>query len=144
MAPRRWTLALIGGVGMILVALAIAGLAGLMMGEPGSRGYVEREATGQLAIGYRNCPGESIKDLAVYDMAASTPVLLRKVSRVAEVQVTRIVLGQVPNGFSESAAFAEPVVTNTIRFRDQRHDRSRVDDPIRTLEARVRPVLGNG
>ena len=116
MMPRRWTLALIVGVGGVLGAFAIVGLVALMMGEPGPRGYVEREATGQLAIGYRNCPGESIKDLEVYDLTASTPVLLWKVSRVAEVQVTHIVLGQVPNGFNESSAFVEPVETHKIRF----------------------------
>lgn len=115
--PPRWRLALIiGGLGVIPAALAIVGLTALMTGEPGPRGYVEREATGQLAVGYRSCPGESINEVAVYDLTAPTPVILWKVSRVAEAEVTHIVLGRVPNGFSESSAFVEPVVTHTIRF----------------------------
>jgi hypothetical protein len=45
--PQRWRLAvIIGGLGVIPAALASVGLIALMTGELGSRGYIEREATG--------------------------------------------------------------------------------------------------
>ncbi|MEU0093549.1 hypothetical protein [Kribbella sp. NPDC006257] len=112
----RWRIILPISLGvLVMLAVFVGGLYLMATGEADSRGYVLRESSGQLVVGYRICSGESIESVTVTDQTVSPAVTLWSVVRSAG-QTGKIPLGKVPGGFGERDPFVVPAADHTIRF----------------------------
>ena len=101
-----WTVlgvALGGAAGWVVFFL----LMGFLMQEPETRGYVMRDAGGQVVVGYRTCPGEYVDRVVVTETGGAHRVLWR-IERRARSTVRQIPLGRVPDGFREVVPFRPP------------------------------------
>lgn len=115
-ATRKIIIAIASCAVALIAGIGVVGLFSLIGSDPGSRGYVMRDSSGQLVIGYLGCPDDSIENVEVFDLSATPRATLWKISRVGDARVSEIRFGTPPAGFRESEAFVQPIPNHTLRF----------------------------
>lgn len=95
---------------LLLLALSVLGFWAYVTGEPGQASYLERRGD-RIVLAYRECPDErvwGIGNVKVTDTTAEPHVVLWRIRRTGDVDVTTIPLGEVPAGFTEVVPYRAP------------------------------------